>query len=360
MTLSIPYRYQFQPLPSEPPPPYTPSYTPSYTPRPPHSKHQHTLPTSKLQFLSFDNKRNNPHHPQNSAISRYGIYLTTLHHSVNSSTHLYRLRPRAPANSKPRIYAVKVIPSSSQLTSHFLFPESNTINSPHPNILLPFLPPIIDDAGNHHLITPYCTGGTLRDLIQSTSKLLPEEADCFFKQLLRGVAYLHHHYDHSLEPTTGTGLDLKLEDIYLAGEGTIQIKVRLSPSSTTQPHATKGPYYAPEVYRPPLPRDKTINALNPRAIDAWALGVIYLFMRTGGAPWVVAKVEEDLLYAKYVKERVQEGGFLLVEGLGEEPCRNVIYALLDPLPSRRLRISQALRSEWMYGVPVCEAGECGR
>ncbi|PYI12934.1 hypothetical protein BO99DRAFT_348684, partial [Aspergillus violaceofuscus CBS 115571] len=119
------------------------------------------------------------------------------------------------------------------------------------------------------------------------------------------------------------------------------------------------PYYAPEVYRLlNAPTTATgINEINPKALDAWALGMIYLFMRTGRPAWTVAQTEEDRIYARYARERVQEGGYALIEGLGPEPCRNVIYAMLDPRPLRRLTVHQALRSEWIYGVAVCEAGE---
>ncbi|PYI35581.1 kinase-like protein [Aspergillus indologenus CBS 114.80] len=370
MTLIGPYQFQYQPLCSEPPPPYTPSQTPSYSPQPPHlSKHLHALPTSISPFLSCEQT---PPHLSRSSISRYGRYLTTLRHSANSTTYLYRLCPRSPANSKPRIYAVKIIPPSSQPLSSTHSSKNNAINSNtinHPNVLLPFLPAIIDDAGNHHLITPYCTGGTLHELVASTTQLSPAEANCFFKQLLRGVAYLHNHPDlrSHLEQTHNgpqwTSLNLNPQDILLAGEGTVRIKVRaFSPPTTTTPdlHAAgSSPYYAPEVYcLLNAPTTATgINEINPKALDAWALGMIYLFMRTGRPAWIVAQAEEDRIYARYARERVQEGGFALIEGLGPEPCRNVIYAMLNPRPLRRLTVHQALQSEWIYGVAVCEAGE---
>ncbi|OJJ98105.1 hypothetical protein ASPACDRAFT_123094 [Aspergillus aculeatus ATCC 16872] len=363
MTLVRSYQFQYQPLCSEPPPPYTPSQTPSYTPQPPPpGKHHHTLATSIPPFLSCEQT---PPHLFRSSISRYGRYLTTLRHSVNSTTYLYRLCPRSPANSKPRIYAVKIIPSSSQPLPSTQSFKNNAINSTtinHPNILLPFLPAIIDDAGNHHLITPYCTGGTLHELVATTMQLPPAEANCFFKQLLRGVAYLHNHpsLQSYLEQTHNappwTSLTLNPQDILLAGEGTVRIKV-----CTTTPHfhaASSSPYYAPEVYR--VPNDNTnINENNPKALDAWALGMIYLFMRTGRPAWTVAQAEEDRIYARYARERAQEGGFALIEDLGPEPCRNVIYAMLDPRPLRRLTVHQASRSEWIYGVAICEAGEEG-
>ncbi|PYH46953.1 kinase-like protein [Aspergillus saccharolyticus JOP 1030-1] len=361
MNVLTPYQCQFQPLPSEPPPPYTPS-PPSYTPRASHhhNNHRHIPPTVTPHFLCSSNP---PSHLSDSTIARYGVYLTTLHHSATGTTHLYRLCPRVPTNSKPGLFAVKIISSSSPPLALPLLPKFNTLNSTHPNVLLPFLPPIIDDAGNHHLITPYCAGGTLHNLVHTTTRLAPEEANCFFKQLLQGVAYLHKHppFHNPHHDPLETSLDLTPESILLTGEGAIQIKVRLPLSSerTHPPAGRRSPYYAPEALYS-LPHESNTRAitidLNPKAIDTWALGIIYLFMRTGHPAWSVASAERDRTYAQYLRERTQEGGFTVIEGLGTEPCRNVIYAMLDPKPSRRLTVHQALRSEWMYGAEICDAG----
>jgi protein-serine/threonine kinase len=40
-------------------------------------------------------------------------------------------------------------------------------------------------------------------------------------------------------------------------------------------------------------------------------------------------------------------------------CRNVIYSILDPYPKRRLNAEEVLRSEWVSGIKVCDAGTQG-
>ena len=40
-------------------------------------------------------------------------------------------------------------------------------------------------------------------------------------------------------------------------------------------------------------------------------------------------------------------------------CRNVIYSILDPNPSRRITASQVLKSEWGREIKICKAGEEG-
>jgi protein-serine/threonine kinase len=40
-------------------------------------------------------------------------------------------------------------------------------------------------------------------------------------------------------------------------------------------------------------------------------------------------------------------------------CRNVIYSILDPHPTRRLTAGQVLKSEWVREIALCKAGEEG-
>lgn len=40
-------------------------------------------------------------------------------------------------------------------------------------------------------------------------------------------------------------------------------------------------------------------------------------------------------------------------------CRNVIYSMLDPNPTRRISASQVLKSEWGREIRLCKAGEKG-
>jgi protein-serine/threonine kinase len=72
-----------------------------------------------------------------------------------------------------------------------------------------------DAKGIYCQIMEYCSGGDLHTVILTAGQLKEEEADCFFKQLIRGVRYLH-----------GTGVahrDLKPENILLTQRGTIKI-----------------------------------------------------------------------------------------------------------------------------------------
>ena len=127
------------------------------------------------------------------------------------------------------------------------------------------------------------------------------------------------------------------------------------------------PYIAPEEYV-----DKEFD---PRAVDVWACGIIYMAMRTGRHLWRVAQKGEDEFFDRYLEDRKEEEGYRPIEVLRrvssnlplsryntdnpQRQCRNVIYSILDPIPARRLTAHQVLASEWVSEAKVCRAGNEG-
>ena len=127
------------------------------------------------------------------------------------------------------------------------------------------------------------------------------------------------------------------------------------------------PYIAPEEYV-----DKEFD---PRAVDVWACGIIYMAMRTGRHLWRVAQKGEDEFFDRYLEDRKEEEGYRPIEVLrrvssnlplsryntdnSQRQCRNVIYSILDPIPARRLTAHQVLASEWVSEAKVCRAGNEG-
>ena len=67
------------------------------------------------------------------------------------------------------------------------------------------------------------------------------------------------------------------------------------------------PYIAPEEYV-----DKEFD---PRAVDVWACGIIYMAMRTGRHLWRVAQKGEDEFFDRYLEDRKQEEGYRPIEVL---------------------------------------------
>ena len=281
-----------------------------------------------------------------------------------------------------------------RLTSEFCISSSLR----HPNIIHT-LDLLQDAKGDYCEVMEYCAGGDLYTLVLAAGTLQVAEADCYFKQLMRGVEYMHE---------MGVAhRDLKPENLLLTTHGAIKITdfgngecFRMAWEK--EAHMTAGlcgsaPYIAPEEYQG--------GEFDPRAVDVWACGVIYMAMRTGRHLWRLARKDEDDFYARYLEGRRDEDGYAPIESLHrvchhpflhshgsqervatiasiaqacgnkkeggssagcvyksndkQARCRNVIYSILDPNPGRRITASQVLKSEWGREIKVCKAGEEG-
>ncbi|KAK8877762.1 serine/threonine-protein kinase hal4 [Apiospora arundinis] len=216
------------------------------------------------------------------------------------------------------------------------------------------------DEGPFFEVMQYCTAGTLSSLLDAAGgPLANSEADCFFKQLARGVEYLH-------DDVGIAHCDLKPENLLLTAEGRLKISdfgfsewiapnLEGSGGGSDEIRMLSGgrgskPYIAPEEY--------TQSEFDGRAVDVWACGVIYMQMRLFPHHlWYQAR-RDDAYYTRYIEDRRVEEGYAPIEALEPERCRNVVYSILDPLPSRRLTVAQFLKSEWGRSIRVCEAG-CG-
>ncbi|PGG95719.1 HAL protein kinase [Polytolypa hystricis UAMH7299] len=263
-----------------------------------------------------------------------------------------------PKDSKTEhLYAVKEFRKRPQetakryqkrLTSEFCISSSLR----HPNIIRT-LDLMQDARGEYCEVMEYCAGGDLYTLVLSAGKLEVGEADCYFKQLMRGVEYMHE---------MGVAhRDLKPENLLLTTHGALKITdfgngecFRMAWEK--EAHMTAGlcgsaPYIAPEEY--------IEQEFDPRAVDVWATGVIYMAMRTGRHLWRVAEKDEDEFYERYLEGRRDEDGYAPIETLHRARCRNVIYSILDPNPGRRITASQILKSEWVREIKLCKAGEEG-
>ena len=191
-----------------------------------------------------------------------------------------------------------------RLTSEFCISSSLR----HPNVIHT-LDLLQDAKGDYCEVMEYCAGGDLYTLVLAAGKLEVAEADCLFKQLMRGVEYMHE---------MGVAhRDLKPENLLLTNHGALKITdfgngecFRMAWEE--EAHMTAGlcgsaPYIAPEEY--------VEKEFDPRAVDLWAVGVIYMAMRTGRHLWRVARKDEDEFYKRYLEGRKHEDGYAPIETL---------------------------------------------
>jgi protein-serine/threonine kinase len=166
-----------------------------------------------------------------------------------------------------------------------------------------------DEEANFCEVMELCSGGDLFTLLHDAGHLELEEANCFFKQLMHGVEYLH-----------SVGLahcDLKPENILFTARGVLKIGDFGCGQSFDLAHQGKPrlmsgargstPYIAPEEFRD--------GKFEGAPVDIWACGIVYVLMRTGRFVWKVAVKDEDGFYARYLEGRRVAQGYAPLEDL---------------------------------------------
>ncbi|KAF4227915.1 hypothetical protein CNMCM6805_002541 [Aspergillus fumigatiaffinis] len=311
-----------------------------------------------------------PSPPPSSLAQKYGTCIEMLHYGSFSSVRLYARKPTSsPTGTSPKqLHVVKIFRRSSSPTiiTHHRFELSLSSSLSHPNILRT-TDSLLNDRGELCLVTEFCAAGDLCTLIATAGATLTlSDINCFFKQIMRAIAYLH---DRGIAHR-----DLKPENILLTVYGAVKLadfgSAVCLPRGDVSDSDTEGEVESVYSYSPPRKLLGTIpyispeelcevQRFDPRAGDVWAAGLVYMAMRCRRLLWRMASEEEDGRYREYLVGRKGEDGYAPIEGLGEKRCRNVVYAMLDPNPRRRITASQVLRSEWMYAVRVCRAGEMG-
>ncbi|KAL3452694.1 kinase-like domain-containing protein [Aspergillus insuetus] len=195
----------------------------------------------------------------------------------------------------------------------------------------------------------YCASGDLHSLIagSATHKLPAEQADCLFKQLLRGITYLHGKdvAHRALAPEnlllTNRGC-LKIGDF---GQATcFRVPGEDSVSLSKGKCGISAPYISPEQY--------TDVDFDPRAVDVWAAVVIYLAMRTGRNLWEEAR-ETDAGFARFVEEQKNGQNNDAIEGISTGSSRDILYAMLSIDPAARPSAADILSSAWVEKVDCC-------
>ncbi|KAL2783398.1 kinase-like domain-containing protein [Aspergillus keveii] len=394
---------------------------------------------------------------------QYGRCLDILHYGFNTTVRLHQQRDYRGSSHNGQLFAVKVFrPNIWGMRSVaarnkpiFSAAAVAALHPHHPNILS-ITNLLLNKSSQLCLVTPYCGGGNLHELLLSKRPHLisAAEVDCLMVQLLRALAFMHErgmpHGDVRLEAVLLTengsvklagfsdeyvhriwtectaaastqstesdsdsetetescsGSDAQSEDnddyyhhpsIHSPPGSTWSISsvlptfnwrhrpspLRATHNGPSTPTASfpgiRLPYMAPEEFRCALHRwyhdavaeqleaangkgDITSGAEDTHPADLWATGVIYSTLLTGRLPWVSARrAPQDPKYAAYLWCRpdgdgddVRGGndGYAPIEALGERR-RRAVYALLEPVPEKRITAMGMLQSKWRENVAI--------
>lgn len=246
----------------------------------------------------------------------------------------------------------------------------------HPNIIEPVR--LCYSHGIWSEVMEYCQNGELFGLLEKKYLTL-EDKFCFFKQLLRGVDYLHNHgiAHRDLKPEnimlTRDGcvkiIDFGLSEIFSGPHPSFRIGMDIEAFKVDRVRYSQPaifgsqPYISPEVMA-------AKDAYDPRGLDVWSCGINFLSMIFGVHPWVKA-VPDNTNYKKYINgwnawlKTHPEG--IIQPGSDDYPqcgklftllhsgsLERLVLRMLHPDPTKRISIADALASDIVRRWDCCQ------
>lgn len=265
------------------------------------------------------------------------------------------------------------------------FTLSKSLN--HPNVVSTIR--LCIDHGRWNHVMEYCSEGDLFAMVKDGHfKGEDREKDrlCLFKQLVRGVNYLH-----------ANGIahrDIKLENLLLTSDSALKIAdFGVSEVfSGTHPGLREAggqcgknmgeirrcapgicgstPYMAPEVLHKGADYD-------PRGVDVWSSAVVMLHLIFGGAIWAKADIQDagsanyGLLvrgWDKWNEKHRDTEGAIISEAdypyvkpfdlMVKPPAlRRVLLQMLNPNPDKRSSIGDVVNNRWVKNIECCQKAD---
>lgn len=194
---------------------------------------------------------------------------------------------------------------------------------------------IFETAGKVYIVMELGVQGDLLEFIKS-NRGLPEEVACrMFRQLCCAVKYCHDldvvHRDLKCDNILlDKDMNVKLSDFGFSKRCFRDGNGKMLPSKTFCGSAA---YAAPEVIQG-IP-------YHPKVYDMWSLGVILYVMVSGFMPYDDSNVKRMLRLQK--EHRILFPEFLSLE------CKDLIFHMLQPDVSHRLRVEEVLNHPWVQG-----------
>ena len=243
----------------------------------------------------------------------------------------------------------------------------------HPNIVQTARLCTSNGQWNH--VMEYCQEGELFGLVERRY-FKAADRNCIFKQILRGVSYLH---DHGVAHR-----DMKLENLLMTDEGFVKLTdfgisevfcgdhpgIATSQGLCGQGmkewrKSTPGicgskPYISPEV----LAQDREYD---PTKLDVWGCGILFMTMAFVGNPWQSAS-RDEVQYARFLDgwqafndqfgdDQIDEDCHPqcgpIFNALPSDSIRRCVLRMLHPNPDRRCSIKDALNDRWVKGIDCC-------
>ena len=203
----------------------------------------------------------------------------------------------------------------------------------HPNIMQIY--EIFEDKANLYIVSEYCKGGELFDVISKKGTFSENEACLIMKQILSAVCYAHQngivHRDikpeNILMDNKSNDLSIKLIDWGCA--------CTIDKSNNERLHSVEGTsyYIAPEVLRGDY----------DEKCDIWSCGVILYILLCGYAPFF-GETDEEIF--KEVEKGVYDFPKEEWDQVSQE-AKNLVQKMIEIDPAKRISALDSMQDVWI-------------
>lgn len=188
------------------------------------------------------------------------------------------------------------------------------------------------------------------------SQMTEQEAACYMKQLVNGMAYLHSkNIAHR---------DIKLDNCVVSQHGILKL-IDFGSAVTTFDHGHfiwasgivgSDPYLAPELLA------GHSKKYDPRPVDVWAVAIMYYCLIMGKFPWKAPRRSFNnfrLFSEDPDDEDDVSKGQLRILRLLPTYSRNIIGRMMELNPQQRIITEDILRDRWIQSINCCEVDRSG-
>ncbi|KAI3904672.1 hypothetical protein MKW98_014852 [Papaver atlanticum] len=235
--------------------------------------------------------------------------------------------------------AIKIIDKKMVIENQMMYQIEREISVMkllhHPNIVRIY--EVIATKTRIYIVMEYISGGQVSNKLDYLERLSEGEARKYFQQLIDAVDYCHSRgvYHRDLKPENlllDSRGNLKVTDF---GLGVFQKQGDLLSTACGSPS-----YVAPEVINH--------KSYNGASADIWSCGVILYELLAGYLPF-----EDPNLINLYKK--ISKADYKFPKWFTESQ-KKLISKILNPLPTKRMTVSEIREDQWFQTTYECDMG----